>query len=192
MYIRPLESTIYSNRWKHSKLGGRFGDDRCFSISIFRGDSRMRPSRLSRRQFLRLTGTGLALPFLPRPSMASNPGLGPKRLIIFMYPQGTVMNQYLPIGTPDNYTLPYILEPLQPFRDRSLIITGVDNLSPLLNPVGNAHYNANFSFLTARPFYVQDSAALECWRSQYRTDYCQSHRYGYTIPKSRLCEWAVE
>ena len=70
------------------------------------------------------------------------------------------MNQYLPIGTTDNYTLPYILEPLQPFRDRSLILTGVDNLSPLLNSVGNAHYNANFSFLTARPFYVQDSAAL--------------------------------
>ena len=95
----------------------------------------MRHSRISRRNFLRTAGAGITLPFLSRPSTASNSGFGPKRLIIFMYPQGTVMNQCLPDGTPDNYTLPYILEPLQPFRDRSLILTGVDNLSPLLNSV---------------------------------------------------------
>lgn len=116
---------------------------------------------LSRRNLLRSASSGLLLPFLgSRKVYAQDAAPTPKRLIVFMFPQGTVMDQYIPIGDPSNYTLPYILEPLIPWRDRSIIVTGVDNLAPQLNSVGNAHYNANLTFLTGRPFYVQDDAAL--------------------------------
>ena len=115
----------------------------------------------SRRDFLRSAGSGLILPFMgPRRAVAQETSSAPKRLIVFLYPQGTVMDQYIPIGSPSSYTLPHILEPLTPWVDRSIIVTGVDNLSPQLNTVGNAHYNANLTFLTGRPFYVQDASAL--------------------------------
>ena len=116
---------------------------------------------LSRRNLIRSAGSGLLLPFLgARQAKAQDSSTPPKRLIVFMYPQGTVMNQYVPVGDTTNFTLPYILQPLAPWLDRSLIVTGVDNLSPQLNSVGNSHYNANLTFLSARPFHVQDEAAL--------------------------------
>ena len=115
---------------------------------------------LSRRNLLR-SSTGLLLPFLgSRRVYAQEASGAPKRLIVFMFPQGTVMEQYVPTGDATNYAFPYILEPLIPWMDRSIVVTGVDNLSPNLNTVGNAHYNANLTFMTARPFHVQDDAAL--------------------------------
>lgn len=119
-------------------------------------------SRFSRRNFLRTASSGLVLPFVRPPKLYAQESIitTPKRLIVFMFPQGTVMEQFVPVGDTNSYTFPYILEPLTPWMDKSIVVTGVDNLSPQLNSVGNAHQNANLSFLSARPFYVQDDAAL--------------------------------
>ena len=126
---------------------------------------------VSRRRLLQLAGASLAVPFL-RPPLRSFADTGdtgdtgapigtvPKRLIVFHMPQGTVMNQFVPMGTETDFMLPLILQPLAPWQDRINIITGADNYSPRLNSVGNAHQNANLTFLTGRPFHVQDANAL--------------------------------
>ena len=69
------------------------------------------------------------------------------------------MNQFVPIGTETDFTLPLILR-LCTLAEPHHIITGADNYSLRLNSVGNAHQNANLTFLTDAPFHVQDANAL--------------------------------
>ena len=115
---------------------------------------------MNRRELLRLVG---ALPFLPalRPRSAWAQGQArPKRLVMFHTPQGTVMDQWLPRGGPRDFELPYITAPLDPLRERLVVVSGVDNRMPEHNQVGNAHLNANYTVLTGRPFAEQDEARL--------------------------------
>ena len=101
----------------------------------------------------------LALPYLSS-SVANAQTTTPKRMIVFHYPQGTVMNQYVPSGTERDFTLPFILKPLEDWKEKLLILNGVDNLTPLLNQVGTQHWNSNLTFLTAQPFLQQDESLL--------------------------------
>ncbi len=71
------------------------------------------------------------------------------------------MNQFVPVGDEHNFSLPFILEPLESFKEHLLILTGVDNLMPLLNTVGTQHWNANLTFLTSQPFLEQNEQQLE-------------------------------
>ena len=91
-------------------------------------------SRFSRRNFLRTASSGLVLPFVRPPKLYAQESIitTPKRFIVFMFPQGTVMEQFVPVGDTNSYTFPYILEPLTPWMDKSIVVTGVDNLSPQL------------------------------------------------------------
>ena len=124
------------------------------------------PSPFSRRALLRAGGAAALAPLLPgafeRRARAQEARPGPKRLVIVHAPQGTVMEQYVPLGDPSAWDLSFILEPLAGFRDRLVIATGVDNRVPELNTVGNAHQNADFTHYAARPFPIQDSAAITC------------------------------
>lgn len=85
---------------------------------------------------------------------------GPKRVIFVHYGQGTVMEQFVPEGDERSFALPYITAPLQDWIDRCVILTGVDNLMPQYNTVGNAHENASYTVFSGHPFPVQDSARL--------------------------------
>jgi hypothetical protein len=112
-----------------------------------------------------LLGGGVAAGLLPlfRSAVArADTGLGPgiKRLVIVNTAQGTVLSETVPTGSETSFSLPFILEPLEPFRDRMTVITGLDNRAPNFNTVGNAHDGANLTLFTGRPFYVQDSALL--------------------------------
>ena len=119
-------------------------------------------SRLDRRTFLKLgTGALLGAPFLlPRRASAKGSAGLPKRLVLFHTPQGTVLPLFTPLGSTSNFTLPSVSAPLEPFADRSLFITGLDNRSPTLNTVGNAHQNADFTVFTGQPFPIQDSSRI--------------------------------
>ncbi|MBM75187.1 MAG: hypothetical protein CMK59_07285, partial [Proteobacteria bacterium] len=110
---------------------------------------------------LQIGSGALALPFLGSSRSAYASTAGPKRLIVFHYPQGTVMNQFVPIGDEHNFSFPFILEPLETFKENLLVLTGVDNLMPLLNTVGTQHWNANLTFLTSQPFLEQNEQQLE-------------------------------
>lgn len=117
----------------------------------------------TRRKLLKVGGASLVLPFLPMfrgsARAQSIPG-GPKRLVIVHYPQGNVMPQWVPSGDEHDFTLPYISAALERHRDRLLFISGVDNRMPNRNDVGNAHFNANYTVFTGRPFLEQDNSRL--------------------------------
>ncbi len=85
---------------------------------------------LSRRELLRTAGASAAmLPFLNgMSSLAESPYNGAprkQRLIIMFSPDGVVPSTFWPDEEGDSFTLKESLTPLQPFKDRTLILHGV-------------------------------------------------------------------
>lgn len=80
----------------------------------------------SRRRFVSgASALGLSSLFLRHNGVLAAPETSPKRLVLFFTPHGTVWPKWRPVGTTSNFTLPYILEPLNPFKSRLNIIDGV-------------------------------------------------------------------
>ncbi len=88
---------------------------------------------LPRRTFLRgLMGTSVALPLLdamvPALSAATTSAAAPKTRMGFIYvPHGAVMDKWTPATEAANFEFTPILKPLEPFRDRLTIVTGLAN-----------------------------------------------------------------
>jgi hypothetical protein len=84
---------------------------------------------LPRRTILRGLGTTLALPFVdamvPALARAQNLAKPPTRLSIVYLPNGIMMDQWTPDAEGTGYKLKPILEPLAPFRERMLILSGL-------------------------------------------------------------------
>ena len=85
----------------------------------------------TRREFLQRLGVSSAsLPFL-----MSLPGLGEaapakrprQRLIVMFSPNGTIQKNYWPDQAGADFALKPILKPLEPFRDKILVLKGVHN-----------------------------------------------------------------
>jgi len=84
--------------------------------------------RNTRREFLRDLGIGAAaLPFvLNLPSLAAADAPQRKqRLIIMFSPDGVVQNTFWPDEEGTSFTLKESLKPLEPLRDRTLLLHGV-------------------------------------------------------------------
>ena len=79
-------------------------------------------TKMLRRRFLQAGAAGLALPFLGRSRTAEAWEGGPKRLVVFHWPQGTVLDQTVPTGNENSFTLPYILEPLQAHQNKLIVL----------------------------------------------------------------------
>ena len=85
---------------------------------------------LDRRQFVRNLGVSAAtLPFL-----VGLPSLGlaktaprRQRLVIMFSPNGTIPKNFWPDATGTDFGLKKIMEPLVPFRDRMLVLNGLNN-----------------------------------------------------------------
>src|SRR4051812_8275607 len=111
-----------------------------------------------RRTFLRGVGTALALPLLESMVgtrlMAGAPtetGAGPfPRRLAFMYvPNGINMADWTPRTTGADFELPFILEPLQPYRSELQILSGLAHQKADPNGDGGGdHARASASFLT--------------------------------------------
>lgn len=88
---------------------------------------------LPRRTFLRgLMGTSVALPLLdamvPALSAATTSAAAPKTRMGFVYvPHGAVMDKWTPATEGANFEFTPILKPLEPFRDRLTVVTGLAN-----------------------------------------------------------------
>jgi Protein of unknown function (DUF1552) len=88
---------------------------------------------LPRRTFLRgLMGTSIALPLLdsmiPALTAATKTAANPKTRLGFVYvPHGAVMDKWTPATEGAGFEFTPILKPLEPFRDRLLIVTGLAN-----------------------------------------------------------------
>lgn len=86
------------------------------------------PATWNRRQFLRQSGLSAAvLPFVGNlPSLGFANSRGPKqRLVIVFTPNGVVPKTFWPNGVGKQFDWTPSLEPLAPFRDRTLILHGI-------------------------------------------------------------------
>lgn len=114
-----------------------------------------KPTRIivSRRAVLRGAGkVAVLLPLLeamacdpPKPKKPKAPGQvepragAPRRLIVFFVPNGTIPPEWFPdaTGSETDFTLKPLMAPLAPFRDKLLILGGVDNQVYLKGIVDN-------------------------------------------------------
>jgi hypothetical protein len=85
---------------------------------------------LSRRTFLRGSGIAISLPFLesmvPALTPLANAAARPKtRLSCIYFPHGATMDKWTPAATGTGFAFTEILKPLEPFRDRINIISGL-------------------------------------------------------------------
>src|SRR4029077_1816129 len=85
---------------------------------------------IHRRQFIKHIGLSSAsLPFimgLPSLGLAA-PARPRQRLIVMFSPNGTIPSAYWPDETGGDFKLKEILKPLEPFKDRMLVLNGLSN-----------------------------------------------------------------
>ena len=87
---------------------------------------------LARRTVLRGIGATLALPFLEcmvptALARAKSPASFPRRLAAVYVPNGIVMENWTPASEGSGFALSPILQPLAPFQDRLVVVTGLNN-----------------------------------------------------------------
>jgi hypothetical protein len=86
---------------------------------------------IPRRTFLRGMGATVALPLLdamvPAFASAAETGKTPVRLSVITSPNGMNMDKWTPATDGPSYVLSPTLEPLAAFRDRLLVLTGLNN-----------------------------------------------------------------
>jgi hypothetical protein len=85
---------------------------------------------LDRRQFVRNLGVSTAaLPFVTGlPSLGSaNTTPRRQRLVVMFSPNGTIPKSFWPETTGNNFEMKEIMKPLAPFRDRMLVLNGLNN-----------------------------------------------------------------
>ena len=87
---------------------------------------------ISRRTVLRGAGAALMLPFLDAMTPARLTAVSgsrrrsPHRFLAYYTPNGQAMPHWTPTGEGRDFVLSEILGPLEPFRDRIIIPTGVN------------------------------------------------------------------
>jgi hypothetical protein len=101
---------------------------------------------LSRRTVLRGIGASLALPFLDAMVPSARAATKPvRRFLTFYVPNGMAMEYWSPKGEGTSFELSPILEPLAPFKNQMLVLSG---LHASWNYI---HAGASGSFLTGTP-----------------------------------------
>ncbi|HEY7171018.1 MAG TPA: DUF1552 domain-containing protein [Vicinamibacterales bacterium] len=111
---------------------------------------------IPRRTVLRGIGTALALPLLdsmvPALSALRNTPAKPTRRFGVVYtPNGMVMPSWTPAADGDAFEFTPTLKPLEPFRDRVMVLTGLSSKPPANSPAGAAagvHARASTRFMT--------------------------------------------
>ena len=110
---------------------------------------------IPRRTFLRGMGTALALPLLdamvPAATAMQSTAASPKiRLGFFFVPNGVTMDKWTPAAQGAAFEMTPILEPLAPFRDQLLVLSGLDHKTGLAvdGEAGGDHARSSATFLT--------------------------------------------
>jgi hypothetical protein len=110
---------------------------------------------IPRRTILRGLGAAVALPLLdgmvPAFAAVRNTAAAAKRRLGIVYvPHGAIMDKWTPAADGAGFEFTPILRPLEPFRDRLLVISGLDNAPALAlqgEPAGG-HGRIGAAFLT--------------------------------------------
>jgi hypothetical protein len=111
---------------------------------------------IPRRTVLRGIGTALALPLLdsmvPALSALRNTPARPTRRFGVVYtPNGMVMPSWTPASEGAGFEFTPTLKPLEPYRDRVMVLTGLSSKPPANSPAGAAagvHARASTRFMT--------------------------------------------
>jgi len=126
---------------------------------------------LPRRTFLRGVGASLALPLLdsmvPAFAAVRNSAARPvPRLFTGYVPNGVLLDKWTPAGDV-LVNLPPTLEPLTPFKDKLLVVSGLDDAPafPLPGEGSGAHVRAAASFLTGVHPKKTEGADIRCGTS---------------------------
>src|SRR5919201_3970054 len=120
---------------------------------------------IPRRTFLRGMGTALALPVLDAmtPAFAAAP-TRPTRMAFMQTPNGifNLNGEWTPKTTGANWELTRTLEPLAAFKDRMVVISGLDNqqAAGLMGEVGGDHPRACTAWLTGTHAKMTSGADL--------------------------------
>lgn len=105
----------------------------------------------SRRHFLRGAGIALALPHLPslsrRAFARERPPETPRRLVAYFVPNGMHMPAWTPTGTGRDFVLSPTLEPLAPWKQDILVLSGLVH-QPADYKAGGDHAVGTAAFLT--------------------------------------------
>jgi hypothetical protein len=118
---------------------------------------------ISRRTVLRGIGTAVALPILdamvPALTAAANtPATPVRRLGVVYHPNGVIYENWLPQGVGPGFELSPVLSPLEPFRDKLLVVTGLSShQAEALGDGGGDHSRATGSYLTGVHVRKSDS-----------------------------------
>jgi Protein of unknown function (DUF1552) len=106
---------------------------------------------LPRRTFLRGIGTTLALPFLDAmvPALTAVPKAPPRFTAIY-FGNGANMNEWTPQTEGVGFAMTPSLKALEPFRDRLLVVTGLDNYPATdQGDTGGQHPRAAVAFMSS-------------------------------------------
>jgi hypothetical protein len=118
---------------------------------------------ISRRTVLRGVGATVALPLLDAmvPALTASqktPARTVRRLGVVYHPNGVVYENWLPKGTGRAFEFSPVLAPLEPFRDRVIVVTGLaDRQAEALGDGGGDHSRASGSYLTGVHVKKSDS-----------------------------------
>ena len=118
---------------------------------------------ISRRTVLRGLGTAVALPLLdamvPALTAAANtPARAVPRLGVIYHPNGVIYENWLPRGAGRGFELSPVLQPLEPFREQLLVVTGLSShQAEALGDGGGDHSRASGTYLTGVHVRKSDS-----------------------------------
>jgi hypothetical protein len=109
---------------------------------------------ISRRTVLRGLGTAVALPLLDAmvPALTAaqkTPSTAVRRFGVVYHPNGVIYDKWLPTGAGTSFELSPVLVPLEPFRDKLVVVTGLySDQAEALGDGGGDHSRASGTYLT--------------------------------------------
>ncbi len=109
---------------------------------------------ISRRTVLRGIGTAVALPLLDAmvPALtaaAQTPAKAVRRLGVVYHPNGIIYDKWLPRGAGAGFEFSPVLSPLEPFREKLVVVTGLySDQAEALGDGGGDHSRASGTYLT--------------------------------------------
>src|SRR5262245_56922391 len=124
--------------------------------------------KISRRLFLGGAGAAIALPLfeslLPRMARGADPPPPPRRFLAFFVPNGIEMASWTPAAEGTGWVAPAILEPLDPYRSKVMVVSGVANRPGRPDEIGD-HAAGCGAFLTATHVRKTEGADLRAGKS---------------------------